>query len=404
MEDKITRRSILKKGCAAATAVTLTQFPRISRAESAVSANEKPPEWRNRQPGMSYRRLGRTGYMISEIIMGGNTIAVDNNKHVEMAVEMGLNYFDTAPAYGSGRSEEGYGALLKRSSFREKVFVNSKVSVFDNNRNSFYWKLFQSLSESEQKKIETEVENWIRRRNIKESTYMGRFGTWQHTEIQGAYFSNVMEKYYGDRIDRRAEYYSRIINSVEESLKRLNTDYLDLFMCPHGANSPEEVVIPEMHEAMKKLKRDGKVRAFGLSVHTDPAGVLSAAIKTGFYDAAQIAYNNVNGDFCMTTVREAYENGVGVIAMKAARPLYPGRTDSEGKKIWIPKSRLQRLNHEIPGRMKTPMKAYLWVLQNPHITAVNSEMINADHVSDNLTLPGKKVDLVPIEDQSKFTT
>ena len=90
--------------------------------------------------------------------------------------------------------------------------------------------------------------------------------------------------------------------------------------------------------------------------------------------------------------------------MKAARPLYPGRRNSDGKKIYIPKSRVKKLNHIIPGRMKTPMKAYLWVLQNPHITCVNSEMINADHVRDNLSLAGQKVDLVPLEDQSKFTT
>jgi aryl-alcohol dehydrogenase-like predicted oxidoreductase len=403
MNNAISRRTILKKGCAAASAAALANTVHNSDAAPILPTRDNPQEWRNRQPGMSYRRLGRTGYMVSEIIMGGNTISVTNNKHVEMAVEMGLNYFDTAPAYGGGKSEEGYGALLKNSSFREKVFVNSKVSIFDQNRNKFYWNLFQSMSDSEQKKIETEVEDLIRRRNIKESTYMGRFGTWQHTEIQSAYFSNVMEKYHGDKIDRRTEYYSRIIQSVEESLKRLNTDYLDLFMCPHGANSPEELVIPEIHEAMEKLKRDGKIRAFGLSAHSDPAGVLSAAIKTGFYDAAQIAYNNVNGDFCMTAVREAYENGVGVIAMKAARPIYPGRRDSKGKKIWVPKSRVKKLNHIIPGRMKTPMKAYLWVLQNPHISAVNSEMINEEHARENLSLAGKKVDLVPLEDQDKFT-
>ena len=404
MNEMISRRNILKTGCAAAAGVSLSNSSTHFSAEAMPSVNEKPAEWRNRQPGMAYRRLGRTGYMVSEIIMGGNTIAIDNNKHVEMAVEMGLNYFDTAPAYGGGRSEEGYGELLKRPSFREKVFVNSKVSIFDNNRNSFFWKLYQSLSEPDRKKIELEVEEFIERRSIKESTYMGRFGTWQHTEIQGAYFSNVMEKYYGDRIDRRAEYYARIINSVEESLKRLKTDYLDLFMCPHGSNSPEEVLIPEMHEAMEKLKKDGKVRAFGLSAHTDPAGVLYEAVKTGFYDAVMIAYNIVNSDFCMTAVREAYENKVGVIVMKAARPIYPDRKNSSGQEIWIPASRIEKLNHVIPGDMKTPMKAYLWVLQNPHITCVNSEMITADHVRDNLTLPGKKVDLVPLEDQSKFTT
>jgi len=400
MKGTVSRRNLLKTGCAAAAGISLSSPITSQKAHAAQPSNSnKPAEWRNRQQGMAYRRLGRTGYMVSEIVMGGNTISPDNNKHVEMAIEMGLNYLDTSPAYGSGRSEEGYGEILKKSSMREKVFVNSKVSIFDSNRNSFYWKLFQSLPESEQKKIQREVEELISRRRVEESTYMCRYGTWQHNETQGAYHSNVMEKYYGDRLDRRKEYYSRILNSAEESLKRLKTDYLDLFMCPHGANSPEELLIPEIYEALEKLKKDGKIRAFGLSAHTDPASVLYTAISTGFYDAVMIAYSIVNGDFCMSAVREAYEHDVGVIVMKGARPVYPGRDE----KVWVPPSRLEKLNHVIPGDMKTPMKAYLWVLQNPNITCVNSEMITANHVRDNLTLPGENVDLVPLEDQSKFT-
>ena len=399
MNNKLSRRDVLKTGCVAAAGISLSGSLSPKKAEAQSSNTKKPVEWRNRQHGMSYRRLGRTGYMVSEIVMGGNTIAPDNNKHVEMAVEMGLNYFDTSPAYGGGRSEEGYGTLLKNSSMREKVFVNSKVSVFDSNRGTFYYGLYQELSDSEKKKIDQEMEEIIARRNINDSRYLGRYGKWQHTEITRAYLSNVMEKYYGDKIDRKAEYYDRIINSVEESLKRLQTDYLDLFMCPHGANSPEELLIPEIYEALKKLKHDGKIRAFGLSAHTDPASILYTAINTGVYDAVMIAYSVTNGDFSMSAVREAYEHDIGVIAMKAAKPVYPGQKD-----IWIPPSRIEKLNHIIPGNMKIPMKAYLWALQNPNLTCVNSEMITAEHVKDNLTLPGKKVELVPLEDQSKFTS
>ncbi len=399
MKNKVSRRNLLKTGCAAAAGISLSSQMTSQKALAVqVPDTDKPEEWRNRQPGMSYRRLGRTGYMVSEIVMGGNTISPKNNKHVEMAIEMGLNYFDTSPAYGRGKSEEGYGEIVRKSSMREKVFINSKVSIFDSNRNAFYWELYKSLPESEQKKINKEVEKLIEQRGIKESRYMGRFGTWQHREIQKAYFSNVMEKYHGDRIDRKEEYYNRIINSVEGSLKRLKTDYLDLFMCPHGANSPEEVVIPEIHEALDKLKQDGKIRAFGLSAHTDPASILLKAVYSGIFDAVMIAYNIVNGDYCYAAVREAYENDVGVIAMKAAKPLYPGRDN-----VWVPPGRTEKLDHVIPGDMKTPMKAYLWVLQNPYISCVNSDMTKAGHVRDNLTLPGKKVELVPLEDQSKFT-
>ena len=242
MNNTISRRSVLKKSCTAAAGISfLNSIPQKKADAAQIQDNDKPVEWRNRRPGMSYRRLGRTGYMVSEIVMGGNTISPGNNKHVELAIDMGLNYLDTSPAYGRGKSEEGYGEVVKKSSVREKVFINSKVSIFDSNRNDFYMKLYKSLPESEQKKIENEVKELIERRDIKDSRYMGRFGSWQHTEIHKSYLSNITEKYHGDRIDRRKEYYTRIIGSVEGSLKRLKTDYLDLFMCPHGANSPEEL-------------------------------------------------------------------------------------------------------------------------------------------------------------------
>jgi len=274
------------------------------------------------------------------------------------------------------------------------------VSVFDSNRSTFYWNMYQELPASEQKKIRNEAERLIADRRVKDSRYLGGYGTWQITEIDKAYFSNVMEKYYGDKIDRRKEYYSRIIDSVEGSLKRLKTDYLDLFMCPHGANSPEELVIPEIHEALGKLKSDGKIRAAGLSCHTDPGGVLIKAVEHGGYDAVMIAYSVVNGDFSLAPIRSAWEHDVGVIAMKVARPVYPDR----GGNITIPKSRVEALDRIIPGKMKTPMKAYLWALQNPYITCVNSDMHNESHVRDNLTLPGEKVELQPLEnlDEWKF--
>jgi len=394
MSSIFTRRTALQTASFALIGTALSGISSL-RAGAQTTA-DKPAEWRNRQPGMAYRRLGRTGYMVSEIVQGGNTISPENNDHVRLGIDMGLNYLDTAPAYG--KSEDGYGALFKgNSSLREKVFINSKVSVFDNNRGAFYYKLYMELSDSDKKKIDAEMEEMIVRRNIMDSQYLGRYGSWQQTEITRAYLSNVMEKYYGGKIDRRAEYHDRIIVSAEESLKRLNTDYLDLYMCPHGANTPEEVLISETYEALEKLKRDGKIRAFGLSAHTDPASILYTAVNTGFYDAVMIAYSVTNGDFCMSAVREAYEHDIGVIAMKAAKPVYPGT------KARIPKSRLDKLNRIIPGRMKTPVKAYLWALQNPNLTCVNSDMSNADMVRENLAIAGKKVSLEPLEDQATFT-
>ena len=92
----------------------------------------------NRQSGMSYRRLGRTNFMISEVVLGGNMISPANFRHVEAAIDRGLNYLDTAPQYGKGQSELGYAKVIAGSSKREKVFLTSKASFWDINRNKSF--------------------------------------------------------------------------------------------------------------------------------------------------------------------------------------------------------------------------------------------------------------------------
>ena len=96
----------------------------------ALKANAAPAgrgEARNKQEGMAYRRLGRTNFLISEVVMGGNTISPTNYDHVLRALDMGLNYLDTAPAYGNLKSELGYAQVLKARP-RDQFFLNSKIS------------------------------------------------------------------------------------------------------------------------------------------------------------------------------------------------------------------------------------------------------------------------------------
>src|SRR5947209_6057111 len=113
-----TRRDFLRRTTAAAS---------IAMASAAETAGE----WRNKQPGMAYRRLGRTNMMISEVVCGGDPITLDNYKHLGAAIEMGLNYLDMAPAYNRGDTERAYGRLLASSpGMRDKVLLTTKVCDF----------------------------------------------------------------------------------------------------------------------------------------------------------------------------------------------------------------------------------------------------------------------------------
>ena len=84
---------------------------------------------------MKYRKLGKTGLNVSEIGFGCGNVGgffvrgayKDQLKAVERALELGINYFDTAPAYGNGQSEENLGRVL--GELDPNVIVASKVRV-----------------------------------------------------------------------------------------------------------------------------------------------------------------------------------------------------------------------------------------------------------------------------------
>ncbi|MBM3726004.1 MAG: aldo/keto reductase [Acidobacteria bacterium] len=355
----------------------------IARKADAAPASLKG-EWRNRQPGMAYRKLGRTNFIISEMVMGGNTITPTNYEHVLLALDHGMNYLDTAPAYGRTQSELGYAQVIKARK-RDSFFLNSKVSVWDLNRNKLYQDIYASLDETEQKRLRNLALDEIARRQADAPDYFCNYFNGQRQELDQAALANVMEKQYGPRIDRGKNYRQLILDSVDESLTRLGTDHLDLLMCPHGVNTPHELLShPEMFEAFETLRKQGKVRHFGVSAHTDPGGILEAAVKAKVYSAAMVAYNIVNHGYIDKALAAAHKAGLGVISMKAARPVFAGPNRPVDPK------RVAVIEAAVPGPLKVPQKAYLWNLRNPNLAATISELVNAELVRDNLPLAAEK--------------
>ncbi len=82
---------------------------------------------------MKYRELGRTGWKISEVGFGswgiggdwGRVEDADSVKALEKALEMGVNFFDTADVYGDGRSERLLGELRKR--YDKDIYIATKA-------------------------------------------------------------------------------------------------------------------------------------------------------------------------------------------------------------------------------------------------------------------------------------
>jgi len=155
---------------------------------------------------MKYKTISNTGFSISALGLGcmgmsefyGNTNEAQSIETMELAVEKGITHFDTADAYGYGANEILVGKALK--AVRDKITIASKFGI-------------------------------VRDKN--DQTARGINGSPENA-----------------------------IKACDESLKRLGTDYIDLYYL-HRLDY--NVPIEETIYAMSKLVKDGKVKYIGLS-------------------------------------------------------------------------------------------------------------------------------------------
>ncbi len=86
------------------------------------------PEWKDAWKGsriQSYRRFGRTGWEVSDIVLGTGAIRGENGEKIaRLALERGVNYFDTAPDYSGSGSEQAMGRAMR--GMRDQVFIATK--------------------------------------------------------------------------------------------------------------------------------------------------------------------------------------------------------------------------------------------------------------------------------------
>jgi len=177
-----------------------------------------------------------------------------------------------------------------------------------------------------------------------------------------------------------------LIREAEGSLKRLNTDYLDILLT-HNVSSARVVEHEEVLAAFEKLKKEGKVRYTGVSCHSNPVEVLTSAIRGGRYDMITVAYNAFSetfreegeavGDNRKTSgigkvLAFAKERGVGVVAMKTMAGV-PG----------------QHLDANLGEGVSLPQAKLKWVLEDDAVSAVITEMDTFDKLEENLAVSGK---------------
>lgn len=103
-----------------------------------------------------------------------------------------------------------------------------------------------------------------------------------------------------------------IINSVQRSLKRLNTDYLDILLI-HSNGDDEEIINKfEVFDSLAALKQQGLIRSFGMSCKTIVGGLLTVKMA----DVAMVTYNPNYLDE-ISVIVEAYKLNKGILIKKA---------------------------------------------------------------------------------------
>jgi len=220
---------------------------------------------------MEKRVLGRTGVSVSVLGFGCGAVGglmvrgtpADQERAVARALEQGINYFDTAAAYGNGASEENLGRVLK--SLKPEIFMSTKFTILPEHR------------------------------------------------------KNVADG---------------IAQSLEQSLRRLGRDHVDLLqlhnrIASSGSDRPLDAatVLEQVVPALQNLREQGKIRFFGITALGDTPA-LQKVVDSGAFDTAQVCHNLLNPsattalpanfpaqDFEKLAVR-AHAKGMGTIGIR----------------------------------------------------------------------------------------
>jgi 1-deoxyxylulose-5-phosphate synthase len=295
---------------------------------------------------MNYRNLGRTGLKVSRICLGCMSYGLEEREwglneeqgrpFIKRAVELGINFFDTANMYGDGRSEEVLGRALREFANRKEMVVATKV----------YFPMRSDVN--------------------------------------------------GRGLSRKA-----IMTEIDQSLRRLGMDYVDLYQIHRW---DYETPIEETLEALHDVVKSGKARYIGASSmfawQFCKALHLSAMHGWTRFVSMQPHYNLLNREEEREMLPLCLAEAVGVLpwsplargrlarAWEAQSSTTRGQTDEYGKELYsgseaADKLVVDRLG-EIANARGIPRAqiALAWLLRNPAVTAPIVGATKLHHLDD----------------------
>lgn len=236
--------------------------------------------------GLQYRPLGRTGMTVSSLSFGASSLGgvfrevneAEGVAAVHTALELGINYFDVAPAYGGTRAETVLGRAL-RGVPRDRFYLSTKVGKYTN-----------------------------------------------------------PASYGEDTFDYSRD---RIRSSLDESAARLGVDYFDivhLHDIEYQGRRHVEWALKEGVEALQELRREGRIGAVSFGIH--PVDLWRRILAECDVQAALI-HNHycLNDTRLLELLPVAAERGIGIIN---GSPFASGLLTDRGPASWHPADEADR--------------------------------------------------------------
>lgn len=302
---------------------------------------------------MINRTFGRTGWPVSEIGYGMWGLAgwtgsedAETKASLDRAVELGCTFYDTAWGYGEGRSERILGEL-KRAYPGKSLILATKIPP-----KNFTWPSRRGFT------------------------------------LDDCYPPDHIREY------------------TEKSLENLGVSTIDLqqFHVWEDAWARDE----RWQRAVEELKRQGLIRAVGVSVNRwEPSNVLET-LKTGLIDAVQVIYNIFDQSpedelFPLCSERDIaviarvpFDEGTltGTLTRDSRWPNGDWRnTYFVPDNLIASVDRAEALRPLIPEAMTMPELALRWILENPTVSTIIPGMRKLRHVESNLAASdGKRLD------------
>ncbi len=293
---------------------------------------------------MKYRKLGRTGFEVSDIAYGlwgmGGWTGSDNTESLaslQLSVDLGCNFFDTAWAYGDGKSDGLLGEILNRNS-KKRLYAASKIPP----------------------------------------------GNLQWPALPKYKYSDVFSP-------------KHVFKHADLIRKKLRVDSIDLLQFHVWDDSWTDQ--PEFRSTVEKLKLDGWIRHFGLSLNRwEPENGIKA-LRTGLVDAVQVIYNIFDQSPEDELFPVCQELNIGVIAR------VPFDEGSLGGKMTLetrfPKDdwrsgyfgpenlgntiqRVDKLKQILPAGMTLPEMSLRFILSHPAVSTLIAGMRKPEHVRQNI--------------------